>query len=264
MTNRNDLLAAYDSQLRRNVPTRPPEGQKFELRGPVLRVTGQYRGFVDTAQNLQVEDDELDALIREHRDFFATRGESVEWKTRAHDLPANIDERLRAAGFVAEPTETVLIAEVEHLAVEAELPDGVVLREVHARRDLERIAEMETAVWGEDFGWMADDLQSRISADPDGIVVLVAESDGRVVSAAWLVFKPGTDFAGLWGGSTLAPWRGKGIYKALVAKRATLARERGTRFLQVDASTDSEPILTRLGFEAVTTTTPYVWSPTQG
>jgi hypothetical protein len=29
----------------------------------------------------------------------------------------------------------------------------------------------------------------------------------------------------------------------------------------VDASSDSRPILERLGFIAVTTTTPYVWSP---
>jgi hypothetical protein len=29
----------------------------------------------------------------------------------------------------------------------------------------------------------------------------------------------------------------------------------------VDASDDSRPILERLGFVAVTTTTPYVWSP---
>jgi hypothetical protein len=33
------------------------------------------------------------------------------------------------------------------------------------------------------------------------------------------------------------------------------------RFLQVDASDNSRPILQRLGFVALTTTTPYVWSP---
>jgi GNAT superfamily N-acetyltransferase len=82
-----------------------------------------------------------------------------------------------------------------------------------------------------------------------------------VVSAAWAVFKQGTDFTGLWGGSTLAQWRGKGIYKALVAVRAARAAELGYRYLQVDASDDSSPILQRLGFLAVTTTTPYVYTP---
>jgi GNAT superfamily N-acetyltransferase len=83
-----------------------------------------------------------------------------------------------------------------------------------------------------------------------------------VVSAAWLTYEAGTEFAGLWGGSTLPGWRGRGIYRALVARRAQLAVARGVTYLQVDASADSSPILRRLGLQAVTTTTPYVWAPT--
>jgi hypothetical protein len=43
--------------------------------------------------------------------------------------------------------------------------------------------------------------------------------------------------------------------------RANLAGERGYSLLEVDASADSQPILERLGFVAVTTTTPYIWKP---
>jgi hypothetical protein len=75
------------------------------------------------------------------------------------------------------------------------------------------------------------------------------------------VRKPGTEFAGLWGGSTLAGWRRRGIYRALVARRAQLAMARGVRYLHVDASGNSRPILEQLGFVAVTTTTNYVWAP---
>ncbi|MEV1320266.1 GNAT family N-acetyltransferase [Micromonospora arborensis] len=68
-----------------------------------------------------------------------------------------------------------------------------------------------------------------------GAVVLVAEAAGRVVSAAWLVVViPGTEFAALWGGSTLPQWRRKGIYRALVARRARVAADRGVRYLLVD------------------------------
>jgi GNAT superfamily N-acetyltransferase len=81
------------------------------------------------------------------------------------------------------------------------------------------------------------------------------------VCAGWVRFPSGTEFATLWGGSTLPAWRGRGIYRALVAHRARLAAECGCRYLEVDASDDSRPILERLGFVAVTTTTPYVWSP---
>ncbi len=118
---------------------------------------------------------------------------------------------------------------------------------------------MESEVWHADWSSLADDLIGRV--ENETMVVLVAEVGGEVVSTAWLVLKPGTEFAGLWGGSTLAEWRGKGIYRALVARRADLAAARGVRYLQVDASDDSRPILQRLGFAAVTTTTPYVWAP---
>jgi ribosomal protein S18 acetylase RimI-like enzyme len=95
--------------------------------------------------------------------------------------------------------------------------------------------------------------------------VLTAEAGGEVVSAAWLLFfQPGADsFARLLGGSTLPQWRGRGIYRALVAARAQRAAARSVKYLQVDASDDSAPILRRLGFRPVTTTTAYVWTPPQ-
>jgi GNAT superfamily N-acetyltransferase len=227
----------------------------------VVRVVGQHRGFIDTARNVGAQGEALDSLIIEQRDFFAQRGEAVEWKTRGHDEPSDLPARLLAAGFVPEERETVVIGVAEQMAVEPVLPDGVTLRQVHQPGDFARIAAMESEVWDEDFSWVAQDLQARVQASPDEIVVLVAEADGQVICAAWLVFKPGTDFACLWGGSTVQTWRGRGIYRALVARRAQLARTRGARYLQVDASDDSRPILSRLGFQAVTTTTPYVWTP---
>ena len=207
-----------------------------------------------------MDGDELDALIARQRDFFARRGEAVEWKTRAHDRPQDLPDRLRRAGFVPEPVETVLIGlagpQAEHYAPS---PAGVNIRLTEAPEDMRRIAAMESEVWQEDWGWMAGELTGRVQTGQ--FAVFAAEADGRVVSSAWLAFKPGTQFAGLWGGATLPAWRGRGIYRALVARRAELAAARAVRYLQVDASDDSRPILERLGFVAVTTTTPYVWTP---
>jgi hypothetical protein len=42
---------------------------------------------------------------------------------------------------------------------------------------------------------------------------------------------------------------------------ARLAAARGYRYLYVDASPDSQPILARLGFSRLARTTPYVWDP---
>ncbi len=81
------------------------------------------------------------------------------------------------------------------------------------------------------------------------------------VCSARIEFTPGTQFAGLWGGGTLPHWRGRGIYRALIAQRTRVAVERGYRYLQVDASDESAPILRRLGFTRLSVTTPYVYQP---
>ncbi|MFJ8007520.1 GNAT family N-acetyltransferase [Streptomyces fagopyri] len=255
----NELRTAYDAQLRGVTP--PGGSVHVETDGPLTRVVGWHRGFVTGPRDLGVRGAELDTLIARQRDFYAARGEAFEWKTRAHDLPADLTDRLTAAGFVAEDTETVLIGRSADLATDPVLPDGVTLRRVTARSDLERIAALESTVWGEDSSWLADDLGARIENAPENTVVLVAEARAEVVCAAWLVFNEGVDFGGLWGGSTVEEWRGQGIYRAMVAHRAQLAAAREVPYLYVDASADSTPILTRLGLHAVTTTTPYIWSP---
>lgn len=207
---------------------------------------------------------ELDRLIARQVRIFAERREPFEWKLHAHDRPADLGERLRAAGLVPEDVETVVIAPVAALSVEASTPEGVIVREVYERVDLERIAELENAIWGQDQGSLADSLERERAADPGGLTIVVAEAGDTLVCAGWVRFPRGTDFATLWGGGTLPGWRGRGIYRALVAHRARLAAQRGLRYLQVDASDESRPILERLGFVAVTTTTPFVWSPMPG
>lgn len=93
---------------------------------------------------------------------------------------------------------------------------------------------------------------------------LIKRQDSKLAAAARQggFIQPGADsLARLLGGSTRPQWRGRGIYRALVAARAQRAAARSVKYLQVDASGDSAPILRRLGFHAVTTTTAYVWTP---
>ena len=117
------------------------------------------------------------------------------------------------------------------MAVGPVLPDDVGLRRVHEPGDFGRIAAMGSEVWGTiSAGWRG--LPNEGAGSADEIVVLVAESGERVISAAWLVFTSGTEFACLWGGSTVRAWRSRGIYRALIARRAHLACARGVRYLE--------------------------------
>jgi GNAT acetyltransferase-like protein len=121
------------------------------------------------------------------------------------------------------------------------------------------------AMQGEAFGdsesevdEMAAALLRRLARD-DGMELWVAEADGKVVSAGRLEPVAGTTFAGVWGGSTLEEWRGRGIYRALTAARARSALALGKTLMHSDSTEFSRPILERSGLLKVSTTTPYRW-----
>jgi len=260
----SELLSVYDAQLRARVPERLPRGVTVDRDGPLLRFFGlDNRGFVGYRDLDGLDGARLDELIARQVRLFAERGEPFEWKLHEHDRPPDLARRLRLAGFVPEDEETVVIASVDDVARRPLLPEGVSLREVTQRNDLTRIAAFEQDAWGdgEDRSWLGESLEAERTADPQGLVIVVAEARRAIVCAGWARFEHGTDFTTLWGGTTPPAWRGRGIYRAVVAYRASLARQRGFRFLEVDASSASRPILERLGFSAVTTTTAYVWSP---
>jgi GNAT superfamily N-acetyltransferase len=255
------LLAAYDAQLRGHVHDRLPDSVRVERDGPLVRTLRfGNRGFVEYSDLAGLDGDELDTLIARQVQVFAARGEPFEWKLHGHDRPSDLPDRLRAAGLVPEDTETVVIGRVEVVASEPSVPDGVVIRELREPSDFARLVQLDESMSHEDHSWI-DHLADQRAADPQGLSIFVAEAGGRTVCDGWVRFPSGTEFATFWGGFTLPAWRRRGIYRALVAHRAKLAAERGRRYIEVDASDDSRPILERLGFDAVTSTTPYVWSP---
>ncbi|TCB95611.1 GNAT family N-acetyltransferase [Micromonospora zingiberis] len=257
------LRAAYDAQLRPGLPDPVPDGARVEQDGPLFRVLGLDRGGLVTYRDLGgLGGAELDALIARQVAVFQERAEPVEWKLHGHDEPADLPQRLRAAGFVPEDEESVVVGPVAPLASALPVvPEGVRLREVTSRADLDRIAALETLLWGRDLSGLADGLEREVAADPQAITVVVAEAGESVVSAGWVRYPTGSTFATLWGGSTDPQWRRQGIYRALVTYRARLAGQRDRTLLQVDASDESRPLLGRLGLVPVTTTTPYVYTP---
>lgn len=154
-----------------------------------------------------------------------------------------------------------MIGAAQRLAVDVPLPDGVTLRQVTEEGDVRAMAAMSAQVFGDsvaDGAAVADALLRRLTRD-DGMELWVAEADRRVVSAGRLEPVPGTDFAGIWGGSTLEEWRGRGIYRALTAARARSALRMGKTLVNSDSTEYSRPILERYGFLKVSTTTPYLW-----
>lgn len=229
------MLTEFDRQIRR-------------AGGEVL-IEDDWAGVVSS----DLDERTADAAIAAHVRRFAELGRAWEWKHYSYDQPADLADRLRGAGFTAEPTEALLVAVIDELPTEAVLPPGVSI--VPVADDV--TAEQFVRVHNEVFGGDQAAVGRKLLADRQNQVGFVVVADGGPVSAARLEFHHGTEFASLWGGGTLAPWRGRGLFKALVAHRAGLAAAKGFRYLQVDASDDSSPILQRLGFAKLATTTPF-------
>ncbi|SEM39952.1 GNAT family N-acetyltransferase [Streptacidiphilus jiangxiensis] len=254
-------LALFDRQMRKEA--RPdPAPARVERTGEVVRQVGPgelWNGVLWSGLD-EAGTGADQAIARQVAEYRAQPGvESFEWKLYSHDRPADLGDRLAAAGFVADDTEALMVAEAADVAaLAAPLPEGVELLPVTDTAGVEPVAAVHDEAFAVGTGArIRARLLAQLAAAPESLVVLLAMAGDRPVCAARMDFAEGTDFAGLWGGGTVAEWRGRGIYRALVAHRARVAVERGYRYLFVDASDQSRPILARLGFVQLATTTPY-------
>ncbi|WP_318255414.1 GNAT family N-acetyltransferase [Agrococcus baldri] len=180
----------------------------------------------------------------------------MDWKTRGHDRAPGLHEALLAHGFEPDEPESIMIGTAASLAVDVPLLAGVTLRTVREEADVLAFSALQGEVFDIPVEPMARALSARLAVDPL-MELWAAEADGRMVCGGRLEPVAGTDFAGLWGGATLAAWRGRGIYRALTAERARSALRSGFTLMNSDSSDDSRPILERSGFLQVSTTTPY-------
>jgi hypothetical protein len=260
MPSADDLLAAYDAQLRTDAET--PSAVRVDELGPLRLVTfAGGRGFITYADLGGADATTISGWVAEALGYFREQPEitRVEWKTRGHDIAPGLHESLLERGFVPEEPESIMIGEARLLAVDVALPAGVSLRRVTRETDVRAMCVMESIAFGDDDSEeMTRALLDRLGLD-DGMELWVAEADGQMISAGRLEPVAGTEFAGLWGGATLPQWRRRGIYRALTAARAHSALSLGKSSLHSDSTEFSRPILERSGLVKVSTTTPYEW-----
>ncbi|GHA49270.1 N-acetyltransferase [Streptomyces tauricus] len=250
------VLALFDREMREHARPFGPDSV-VERVGGVVRHVGSEQGWNGVLWSDLTESD-ADAAIAEQCRYFARLGREFEWKLYGHDRPHDLGQRLLAAGFTPEPAETLMVIEAGELDLDAGPPPGVELRPVTDAAGVGLMADVHEQAFGTPGTGLRHQLLAQLDEAPDTLVAVVAVADGVPVSSARMELVPGTQFAGLWGGGTVEAWRGRGIYRALIAHRARVAVDRGYPYLQVDASDQSRPILRRLGFAPLTTTVPYV------
>ncbi|MFJ7589996.1 GNAT family N-acetyltransferase [Streptomyces sp. NPDC097617] len=260
---RDELMkvrAHFDAEVREGAQADAPQAT-VERAGAVVRHTVSGLGWNAVLWS-DLDEETADAQIAAQVAFFEGRGcPEFEWKLYGHDRPADLGDRLRRAGFVPEPPETLMVGLTSELAkLPVEPPEGITLRVVTDEAGVDLMMQAHAGAFGTERPRIREQLLSRLREEPETIAAVLAMAGDTPVSAARMEMRPGTSFAGLWGGGTVPQWRGRGIYRLLVAHRARLAAELGIPYLQVDASDNSRPILERLGFGVLGVTVPYMWT----
>jgi GNAT superfamily N-acetyltransferase len=241
-----DILALFDAERQ----TLTPAGDTRQADGGVVRhLPGAGAQYWIT--HSRHSPDEMDAAIAheiEYLESLSPRYTSVEWKAYDHDQPTNLVERLAAHGFEIDEREAFLALVVNNAPADLLAPVSLDVRRVDDAQGVRDYFAVSAAVFDRDYKEWSSVLEQQVVAGDSSVSVFVAYDEGVPVSSARISYDPGSQFAGLWGGATLASHRGMGYYKALVAVRLQEAMRRGVRLLYIDASPMSRPILERRGF----------------
>jgi GNAT superfamily N-acetyltransferase len=251
-----EILTLFDAQERRNVAF--PDLQR-DVISHIVR-------YVGTASNpsfvlySDLHSSNADAEIQAQIDFFSQRQLSFEWKVYDYDKPHDLLQRLMDHGLELEDTDAVMVLDVQDVLPALLTPPTVDVRPITQLDGLDDVRKVEEQVWGGDFSWIQERLGAHLQI-PDYLSIYTAYVDDIPASTAWIYFNANSDFAGLWGGSTLEQYRGQGLYTALLAIRVQEAIKRGRRFLTIDASPMSQPIVTLQGFRLLAYAHACKWKP---
>lgn len=199
----------------------------------------------------------IEALVA----YANTHNHFVEWKTFDWDITPKLTDALLAHDFESDDPEACMVLTISNaqemlrqspkadvrIATRETLKDADVVNAVVRSQMRTTVSEHVLPMW--------DD-------DPASMSVHIAYVDGDPASYGRVEFPPENPFAGIWAGATLPKYRQRGLYTALVASRMQEARQRGYAYLTVDADPNtSMPILQKLGFQTIGTTTPYTYIP---
>lgn len=240
------LHEAIDRPLRARVPI--PGQRVVDRPGFFQLLTPSFRqGGFNEVGRVDLPDDEADAVIDATLAEFAAHDiRSFKWVVSPTCRPRDLPRRLAARGML--PRRCVVMA-ADLADLRPDLAPAVTVELVDAPL-VDTYARTMAAGWSSDPAPLAD-YQRRVLADPSsGLHSYLARVDGEPVGGAnHLLFDRS---AYLMGGVVLPPWRGRGVYRSLIAARLAHISAAGVRLVTIQAIADtSAPILARLGFTTI-------------
>jgi len=254
--NKSQTIALYDQDQRKDVEY---PGMRREVMPNVVRhidTSGTGGGAIIYSQLTEANAEDA---IREQMSYFESIRQDFEWKVYDYDRPSDLKERLGSHGFNIEEAEAIMVLDLQDAPEILWQPVLHNLQRIMGPEQLSDVLTVERQVWDEDFSGLGNYLREALSNYPEQMSVYVAYVDEQPASTAWVYFPKHSQFASLWGGSTISGFRKQGLFTALLAARAQEARTRQVRYLTVDASDMSRPILEKFGFETIAFSYPCKW-----
>lgn len=213
----------------------------------------------NSASWIRCRPEEADEVIDEVEAVFRARRLPLMFVLDPGTEPDSFPEFLAARGIHPDehaPESAVMVLPID-ATINAPVVDGLELRDGLADRETYRSVD---AVNTEAFtgAILVDDperdaMRERRRLDNIAYAsrrVIFATVDGEPAGSAGLnLFPP--DGATLNGGAVRPKFRGRGVYRALLAARLDMAREAGVAGVSVWGGPMSAPILERLGFQTV-------------
>jgi hypothetical protein len=198
----------------------------------------------------RLDESQVDATIARLRDEHVARGASLRWTVGPGSSPANLSERLTAAGIPLLASATGMVRPVT-----TDIPDpapGITLRAAVAA-DADDLGDLVARGWERPASF-GDAMRAwflrNVASGSNDVVDWLGELDGELVGACTLRLLPTVSY--MQGGSVLPHARGRGVYQAMIWKRIALTAERGLSHTVIWASdATSGPTARKMGFEPI-------------
>ncbi len=244
----HDLLTLYDQELRIDIDYPDVRKESFPR---LVRFIRPVSGMNFIAYS-RLDESEIDATIEAQIAYFAPMNQPFSWHVYAHDQPPHLKDRLLAHGFAPDDDpDTVMVLDLHAAPAALLAPVTADVRRLTRPDQLADVVTVLTQVWGGDFAWFRPRVEGHMVI-ADYLSLYVAYVDGQPACSGWTYFHPHSQFASLYGGSTVEMYRQRGLYTAVLAVRVQEAIARGTRYLTTGASPLSRPILAQNGFQVLT------------
>ena len=210
------------------------------------------KGGLNEVSFAQLDEADADRVIDETIAQYRAHGCVFRWRVGPDSSP-HLGARLAARGL----PHTRSAGMARATAMEVALDPRITVERVDAS-NVDAYTRTTAAGWDMDPGPLAPVNDAALRARTHRL--FLARYDGEPVATAAAALFARSIY--LMGGVTLAPARGRGVYKALVAARLAVAREQGVALATSHARLEtSAPILERLGFETLCYYDTYNFTP---